>query len=110
MDQRDIWETFFGNQRNNQYQETNKSEHMSKREKRYKWNCVIFEIATNWDNIRNLLSLHKNGKIDHIYKIDKQWLDFLKRNKIDLLSYNEDDKDKFINDYFFETLQDEENN
>lgn len=68
----------------------------TKEQKIYKYNCIILEIATNWDFIRELMYEYRNNLIARkISSVDADWIKFIVNNNIDIVQYK-NDFDKFI--------------
>lgn len=71
---------------------------ISNDEKHYQYNCLILEIATNWNFILDLMNKYKDGKLSEVDIIEKDWFNFIIKNKIDVFGFRE--PEKFVEYYF----------
>lgn len=71
---------------------------------KYVWNTIILELVNSWPSVRWLVYRHKENILKKINPVEKDWLEFISKNNIDILSY-EKDVQKFFNDYFKENME-----
>jgi hypothetical protein len=56
----------------------------------YLHNSIVLEINTNWLFVLELLNKHKNNQLKEVDQAEKDWLNFIMSNNINLDKYNED--------------------
>ena len=71
------------------------AQQLSPGQKRYLFNTMILEIATNWEFVYELMKKFKNQTLKQIDTLERDWLNFIMNNKIDILKYGTD-SDTFI--------------
>lgn len=69
-----------------------------KQDKTYLYNCMILEIATNWNFVQELMNKYKDEELEQVDQLEKGWFDFILQNNIDIEKL--EDPDKFIENYF----------
>ena len=69
---------------------------LSKEQKTYNYNTVIFDIANNLLTIKRLYNKYKQGKLNSIYDFEKRWINFLISEKIDIFAYDEKEIETFL--------------
>ena len=70
----------------------------SQEDLKYNANCLIFEIANNWPFVRWMMDQYRNGVLKQVDSIEKEWLNIIVNNHIDVEKYGKD-SDKFIQEY-----------
>lgn len=67
-------------------------------DKKYKFNSLIFEIGANWKFVTELMKKFKSGKLREIDILERDWLNFMMENHIEIDIY--EDSDKFVDALF----------
>lgn len=70
---------------------------ITEEQKTYLKNCLIFEVTANWIFIQKLVNKYKDGKLTQVDQAEKDWLNFIIENSIDINKY--ENSEQFINDY-----------
>ena len=65
----------------------------------YLHNTMVFEIAANWPFVRWLMYRIKNQEVKEVDNMERDWLNFILQNQIDVEKY-EKDSDQFIEEWF----------
>lgn len=82
----------FGNMPGGQKQEGPKEDPI------YKYNTVIFEIGANWEFVLDLMKRFNNGSLKQVDRMERDWLQFIIENHIDVNKYQ--DSDEFVEAWF----------
>ena len=56
----------------------------------YLWNSMLLELASNWAFVRWLMCRHRENLIEKIDPLEKDWLQFIVSNNIDVEKYQKD--------------------
>jgi len=67
-------------------------------EYRYKWNCMLLEIASNWKYVNILMFKYHNKILGNLSPLSKEWIDFIVNNGLRLDKFAVD-IDGFIKAY-----------
>ena len=65
----------------------------------YIHNTLIFEMAANWPWVRWLMDRFNRQEIKEVDMLERDWLNFILQNKIDVEKYGKD-SDQFIEEWF----------
>lgn len=65
----------------------------------YLYNTMIFEIYANWEFVLELMTKFQNGSLKQVDKMERDWLNFIMQNKIEIHKYGED-SDTFVEENF----------
>lgn len=68
----------------------------NKEQQKYLYNCMILEISTNWESVRELMYKYRNKLLDQVDKISAEWINFIVQNNIDIIKYGDEEENKFI--------------
>ena len=56
------------------------------------YNEMVIEISNNWGEIKNLIEEIKTGKVNTVNNLEKEWLNFINSNGINISTFkNEKD-------------------
>jgi hypothetical protein len=64
----------------------------------FQHNLMVLEIANNWPFVGWLMDRFRNRELQQVDPLEKDWLDFLSSNQINIENYGKD-SDKFIEDF-----------
>lgn len=65
----------------------------------YLKNTLILEMSNNWPHVRWLMDRFRNKEIKTIDPLERDWLNFILNNNIDVEKYGKD-SDKFLEEWF----------
>lgn len=65
----------------------------------YLYNTMIFEIYANWEFVVKLMTKFQGGALKQVDPMEKDWLNFIMQNKIEIHKYGED-SDTFVEENF----------
>jgi hypothetical protein len=65
----------------------------------YLYNTMIFEIYANWEFVLELMTKFQDRTLKEVDPLERDWLNFVMQNKIDVHKYKED-REKFIEENF----------
>lgn len=65
---------------------------------KYLKNCLVFEIANNWDHVRWMMDRYRHEELKQVDPLERDWFNFIISNNIDVEKY-EKNSDQFISEY-----------
>ena len=65
----------------------------------YLYNTMIFEIYANWEFVVEMMDKFKTGILKNVDQMERDWINFIMNNKIDIDKYRED-SDTFVEENF----------
>jgi hypothetical protein len=67
-------------------------------EQNYKFNTLVFEIANNWEFVKNLMSRFSSGNLRSVDPMERDWLNFAMENQTNFNNY--ENSDQFVESWF----------
>jgi hypothetical protein len=67
-------------------------------EQNYKFNTLVFEIANNWEFVKNLMSRFSSGNLKSVDPMERDWLNFAMENQANFNNY--ENSDQFVESWF----------
>jgi hypothetical protein len=71
---------------------------ISEGEKKYLENVLILEISNNWPFVRCLMDKYRNGNLQSVDPLERDWFNFLITNHVDVEKYGKN-SDQFVSEY-----------
>jgi hypothetical protein len=56
------------------------------------YNNLVLDIMNNWDLVHTLIQTYKAGKLTNVDAFEKNWLDFIYTQNIDIFSYENEEE------------------
>jgi hypothetical protein len=63
----------------------------TEQEKLYLINSTVIEITNNWSFVKDMVNKYKNGQLSHVDQLEKEWLNFIIQNNIDIDQFENED-------------------
>ena len=78
---------------------------------RYHHNSMVLEVANNFKQVRWLVHLWREGELKQVTHFEKELLDFVMLNGIQILdNYTKDEEQKFLTDFMRWDIPDQKQN
>ena len=79
-----------------EFQRNKRENKLTKEDKKYRFNCMLCELVSNWTAVVELIYKYKHNLLGKILQVEADWINFIVKNQIDITNYVED-PDNFLN-------------
>jgi len=58
----------------------------------YNFNTMVFEIASNWGFVTELMKRFKDGNVKQVDPLERDWLNFFIQNQVEIEKYENEEQ------------------